>query len=745
MSGARHGPRSSRPTGRNATRRGRRSRSAPSAPAPLGTGGTRFVVQQHAARRMHWDLRLEIDGVLVSWAVPRGPSLDPKEKRLAVQTEDHPLEYADFEGIIPAGNYGAGAMIVWDRGTYRTPRRRRAGARACAPASSTSSSAATSCAGAGRWCAPRASEARTGCSSRSPTGRRRAASPCVAQPASVLSGLTVEELRDGVGRDARARRDWRRQPARRAARSPAGAAPDARARRPRDAVLARRLALRAQVRRRARARSCARPVDRRGCSRAAGATSTATFPEIAARRRASAGATLRHRRRGRRARRARHRLVRAPAAAPRPHRPAARRARRASRCRSCFGFDLLAVAGHDLRALPLATRKALLQRLLPAHGRGPLRRPRRGATARRSSRQRASTASRASSPSAPTRPTERPALARLAQDQGAAHAPTSPSSATCPGKGTRARARLAACSPGGAATSWSTPATSAAASTSDASTRCCRSCAPRRAPTPAFTARRAAGPQRRVFVEPRSSCDVRYTEVDRTRPAAPAGLRGAARRQARRGVRRAAAAVVRAPDASGDDAPARSAPTAPQRADGTSAPAPRAPRFAEQSRQGLLAGRGLHQGRPARYYEALWPALAPYLRDRPVVLTRYPDGIDGQELLPEERARTSRPTGCDDLSHRGHRLLPLQRARDAALRHQPRLHPAARVERARGSPRAARLADPRSRPEGRAVRARGRASRAASTRCSTTLGAAALRQDLGPGRPARADPARRAR
>src|ERR1041384_4342087 len=114
--------RESPPAGSDALEAYRAKRSPDGTPEPFSgvaaPRGRSFVVHKHAARNMHFDLRLEWNGVLLSWAVPRGPSYDMADKRLAVHVEDHPLEYGEFEGVIPAGNYGAGGVIQWDRGEW---------------------------------------------------------------------------------------------------------------------------------------------------------------------------------------------------------------------------------------------------------------------------------------------------------------------------------------------------------------------------------------------------------------------------------------------------------------------------------------------------------------------------------------------------------------------------------------------------------------------------------------------------
>jgi DNA ligase D-like protein (predicted 3'-phosphoesterase) len=179
-----------------------------------------FVVQKHLARSEHYDFRLEVDGVLKSWAVPKGPSMDPREKRLAIRVEDHPLEYAEFEGVIPEGQYGAGAVIVWDTGTYRN-RTRRDGAEVPIEQALSEGHAVVEL--SGRKLRGAFALTRVGQDDR---GRERwllikkrdehadpAEEPVATRPESVLSGRTAEQVAAGLGRghprEAR-RAPWRR-------------------------------------------------------------------------------------------------------------------------------------------------------------------------------------------------------------------------------------------------------------------------------------------------------------------------------------------------------------------------------------------------------------------------------------------------------------------------------------------------------------------------------------------------------
>src|SRR5438132_1953438 len=153
----------------------------------------RFVVQKHAARRLHYDFRLELDGTLRSWAVPRGPSSDPADKRLAVQVEDHPVEYADFEGIIPKDNYGAGAVIVWDRGRWTPVEDPRAGLERGKIVFDLEGHKLR-----GRWQLVRTKGSpKEWLLIKKPDAH---AGPRALAPESVLSGLTLEEVRDGSRR-----------------------------------------------------------------------------------------------------------------------------------------------------------------------------------------------------------------------------------------------------------------------------------------------------------------------------------------------------------------------------------------------------------------------------------------------------------------------------------------------------------------------------------------------------------------
>jgi bifunctional non-homologous end joining protein LigD len=170
---------------------------------PRAPGGRLFVIQKHAARRLHYDLRLEIDGTLKSWAVPKGPSLRAEERRLAVHVEDHPVEYADFEGVIPPGNYGAGEVIVWDRGWYRPL---KDGDLAAQVERGRFEFELFGVKLRGAWTLARMSgTGRDWLLLKKTDAFAAEAEPTERWPESILSGLTVEELRDGPRRLAELR------------------------------------------------------------------------------------------------------------------------------------------------------------------------------------------------------------------------------------------------------------------------------------------------------------------------------------------------------------------------------------------------------------------------------------------------------------------------------------------------------------------------------------------------------------
>lgn len=581
----------------------------------------RFVVQQHAARRLHWDLRLEIDGVLVSWAIPRGPSVDVKERRLAVQTEDHPLEYRAFEGVIPAGNYGAGAMIIWDSGRYvlldgADPGAALAGGKLDLELHGHKLR--------GRWALVRTKgeDGRQWLCFKKPDAAAGGPEPVEAMPQSVVSGLTVTELRDGIRRDAELA----------AAAATAGA--------PRAALPARALSpMLAEV--------CDKAFTRPGwifelkydgirvlivrqdpgpprLRARSGRDVTAQFPEIAA---AAAhlpcasfvldgelialderGTGSFERLQGRLGLVNAWDVERATASVP----------------VQVFAFDILAVAGHDVRALPLTARKALLERLVPA--RGVIRYADHIDAAGEAFYDAASAhevegivAKRADSPyrsgerSRDWQKIKRPRRGLLAIV------------GYVPGKG--ARSALGALMLGWWRDGTLVHAGNVGSGLGEGQVRALLAeLAPARQPTPAFAAGADPLPRGAVFVEPRLVAQVRYTEVTE---------RGMLRQPVLEDVPRDRSIrdVDQLPGTAPDDVATPESAPEPEPA-ATAATDPPPPRFVPSNVGKVFwPGDGYTKGDLLAYYEAIWPAIEPYLRDRPVVLTRYPDGIEGKSFF----------------------------------------------------------------------------------------------------------------
>jgi bifunctional non-homologous end joining protein LigD len=597
----------------------RRKRAADRTPEPFGARGARprlFVVQQHAARRIHHDFRLEWNGVLLSWAVPRGPSLDPSAKRLAVRVEDHPLDYADFEGVIPEGNYGAGAVILWDRGRWTPVEDVEAGLAKGKLLFDLEGYKLR-----GRYTLVRTggkakAEGRDWLLIKKPDAWARPGAEGAGNlpEESILSGLTLREMREGSERAARCREALarlgapRREVHAKQVRPMLAEARDAPFSAPGWLFEPKYDGYRIVAGVRGKE---ARLFTRRG------EDATATFPEVTA-----ALAALPYRD---------FVLDGELVALDGDGRPSFARLQRRARLRrradaergsvelpvTYFAFDLVAFEGFDLRPLPLAERKRLLEPLLPR--RGPVRfAPAfagRGedvyAEATRLGLE-GVVAKRADSRYEGRRSGAWLKVRRLRSDDFVVVGFTAPARSRAGfgalHLGAYAGGRLVWC--GRVGSGFTERDLRELRARLDALAR----------PTPAcdIPTREARGGR---FVEPRLVCEVRYTEWTEDgllRQPVFVRLREDKRPEE-------CAHPTGGTDAGGDpEPPAREPPVA-----------AREIAFTNLDKV-FWPGDGITKGDLIAYHRDVAPWLLPYLRDRPLVLTRYPDGIAGKSFFQKD-------------------------------------------------------------------------------------------------------------
>jgi bifunctional non-homologous end joining protein LigD len=621
------------PKGRNARlEEYRAKRSAERTLEPFGSGGAGrpglFVVQQHAARRLHYDLRLEVDGVLRSWAVPKGPSLDPQEKRLAVATEDHPLEYGDFEGVIPQGNYGAGGVIVWDRGLavhHVDPRQADETGKLLFELKGYKLR--------GLWTLVKTTRGeKEWLLIKKPDAAARPAGAEALGAESVLSGLTVEEMRDGTRRVEELRLRLATLPVRKHRLTPGKV-------KPMLAQLTKEpfskpgwlYELKYDGYRVHAAAACGAAPGRRGEGRLfyrSGKEATAIFPEI----------------------------VRALAGLPYPSllldgelvvldeeaRPSfqllqqrAQLSRRtdieAAAVRlpaTLYLFDLLGFDDLDLRSLPLTERKALLHRVLPAAG--PLRFAdhveERGDALYDEVRRRGLEGILAKKADSPYRSGRSADWRKIRAEKSGDFAVVG---YTLPEGGRTGFGALHLAALSGSRMVYVGRVGSGFDDKMLRDLRKELDRAPRS--TPAASGELPKG-RDHVWVEPRHVVEVRYTE--RTR----AGhLRHPVLARLRDDKRVEDCVLEDEPPAPGmggapgEPASASGAQT-PGAEPGSRPPAPREVKIARPEKV-FWPGDGYTKGDLAFYYQEISPWLLPYLRDRPLVLDRFPDGIEGKNFF----------------------------------------------------------------------------------------------------------------